>query len=160
MPVGHISDLLWPTINFFIFLIIVVRIFRERVTSSFVNYVKEVRELYDFATKKDEEAQSNLEMYQKRIQTFDQEEKQIREELKRDKDAFKERIDRETMDVVATLHKEGQKKIQNEREIIISNLNKMFIENIVDQARKTLKNNKETRLKITKTLVMKMENEI
>ena len=152
-PTGHVSDLLWPGINFLFFLIVLVLLFRENIMNVFTSYSKEVKELYGFATKRDEEAQSNLEMYQKRIHTFGQEEEKVWEELQRDKEALKENVDRETEKAIVMIRKEGEKRLQNEQETFVLNFHKMFIENIVNQARETIGRNKKIRTKITNSLV-------
>ena len=152
-PTGHAFDLLWPVFNLLILLAFLIFQFRQSISTTFHQYVKEVIELHDFAVKKDADAQVHLEMYSKRMQSFDEEENNIQNELERDKKAFANAIEKETSKIIATMQKDGQERIESERESSLLKMETEFVDHIIQRAQETVKSDRDIRQKMDASLL-------
>ena len=145
---GHVSDLLFPAINFAILAIFLIVKCRRPLAEVFAKNSKEVRELYDIAEKKDKESQIRLEIYQKKIADIEEEKRRHREETEKNIRLFQKKIDDETTKASKRMDREGVERIENEKKMIIQALNESLVDEVVRKTRENVVNGRPIREKL------------
>ena len=134
---GHIGELFWPAINFGVLLIFLtvklIAVLRKTLEEESVN----VKNLYDFAEKKDRETQIRLEIYRKKLANFDAEKRKIGENTRQEIRAFQKSIERETQKIISKMKKEGNDKINNEKMGMIAAIHSTLVEKIIVKTKQT-----------------------
>ena len=152
---GHLSELLFPAINFAVLAIFLIVKGRQPLARVFAQNSKEVRELYDIAEKKDKESQIRLEIYQKKIADLNAEKRRTAEKTEKDIRLFQKKVDEETTKTSKQMDQEGVERIENEKKIILEALSESLVDEVVRGVKENVLNDKSDQRKITKRLVMR-----
>ena len=149
----HLSDLMWPAINFLILAGFLVFKLKNPVKEMFDKNALLVKETYDFAEGKNKEAEIKLKMYREKLQNFNAEERKAKSDGEKEVKTFRERRTKETEGLLKRLERDAASKIKHEKRILIDELNHAFLDAVINQARSTISNNEDSQKKATKNLL-------
>ena len=154
---GHLSELLFPAVNFLILVTFLIIKGRKPLAELFERNAKDVKELYDVAEKKDKESQIRLEIYQKKIADFKAEQRKLQEETEKSIRLFQRKVDEETTKLSRKMNQEGLERIENEKKIILWVLSEQLVDEVVKVAKDNVMNDRSTQKRVTMRLVSQVE---
>jgi len=149
----HLSDLMWPAINFLILAGFLVFKLKNPVKEMFDKNALLVKETYDFAEGKNKEAEIKLKMYREKLQNFNAEERKAKSDGEKEVKTFRERRIKETEGLLKRLERDAASKVKHEKRILIDELNHASLDAVINQARSTISNNEDSQKKATKNLL-------
>ena len=149
----HLSDLMWPGINFLLLTGFLVFKLKKPIKEMFDKNALLVKETYDFAEGKNKEAEIKLKMYREKLKNFNAEERKVKNDAEKEVKIFREKRTKETESLLKRLERDAANKIQYEKRILIDELNHAFLDAVINQAKTTISNNETSQKRATQNLL-------
>jgi F0F1-type ATP synthase membrane subunit b/b' len=149
----NIMDLVFPAINFcIVFGFIIIKI-KKPVSAAFTKNSEDVEALYSLADEKYKEAQIQYESFSKKLEQLDQETTKINESSLNNVKNYSIFAKEETAQTVERMERDAQNKFESDKNQVITKLNCKLLDKVIDQAKKTILDNKENQSKATSKLI-------
>jgi F-type H+-transporting ATPase subunit b len=148
-----IMDLIFPAINFcLVFGFIILKV-KKPISEAFTQNSKDVEALYSLADEKYKEAQIKYDSYAKKLEQLEFEIKRINESSEEDAKKFAAMAKQETTQTLARMDKDAQNKLESDKNQLVTKLNNELLDKVIDQAKKSISDDKELQSKATSKLV-------
>ena len=154
-PGGQVGDLLWPTLNLTLLLFLLRGKVLGALAGHLASHGKEVEELYDFAEKKDKEAQIRLEIYQKKMAHLDTETERRREKARREEEYVEKETQDQTKARLSQLEEKSRERILREKKALLLELRDDLVAHIVREVKGRISSDKASRVQIDGALLAK-----
>ena len=146
---AHISDLLYPVLNFGILFIFMFWKLKGPIVKMFQDKADDVLSLYNHAEEKDKEAQLELDKAADKVANLDKECSSIIDDANTDSSKFDSAHASEVAENIVRLEKDGKQKVEAEKQAMIREIEKDLVEIVIATAKKTISSNKEMQSKAT-----------
>ena len=150
---GHLSDLISPTINFLIFLGILYWIFKNVVKRHFAGLQDSVTAIYQRAQDKQRQADEKRVECEKKMQNLPQKETQILQQAEHNADSFENEYQEEVRDKIAKLEQESQMRIKAEESFLVDRLNRQLLEEVLAKTKNSFECDSSLRDKAAEKLM-------
>jgi F-type H+-transporting ATPase subunit b len=150
---GHISDLIYPAVNFFALVGVMVWKLKKPLARSFQENKKEIESIFNIAEEKDKEAQLKFEMYKKKIGNINSDITRIEGETNTEISRYKEQIENEARNNVERLKSDQKNKIEIEKERLKTDLYNQFVEDIIGKTKNKLNSDQKSKKIVTGNIV-------
>ena len=150
---GHISDLMYPAINFFLLFGFIVIKMRKPISDAFTRNSEEVENLYNMAEEKSKEAQFKLDEYTKKIESLDSEMSRILQNAEEDGTKFDAAQKSETQSSIERMKRDAVNKIESEKNEMVRQLNSSLLDEVISKAKSEINGNNDYKTKATQKLL-------
>lgn len=150
---GHITDLIYPAINFSLLFGFIFFKLRKPISDAFSKNSEEVESLFNMAEEKSKEAQIKLDMFTKKIESLDSDMSRILKNSDDDSDRFEKSQKEETINAIDRLKKDASNKIESEKNEMVRRLNSSLLDEVISKAKLEINSNNEYKSKATKKLL-------
>ena len=135
---GHISDLMFPAINFFLLFGFIFIKLRKPISEAFTRNSEEVENLYNMAEEKSKEAQIKLDEYTKKLESLDSEMSRIIQNAEEDGTKFDAVQKAETHSSIERMKRDAANKIESEKNEMVRQLNSSLLDEVISKAKQRL----------------------
>ena len=153
---GHVSDLIYPAINFSILLTIFFWKVFPLIKKGFANHHKEISESYSLAEIKEVEAQTELTAIEHKIANLSKETTSILESSAQEAKSFEQNYVAETNQRITRSQQELSKRVEGEKNDALSNIMNELLEEIVVGAKKTVSSDAVKKKKVLESFSAKL----
>lgn len=150
---GHISDLMFPAINFFLLFGFIFIKMRKPISDAFTRNSEEVENLYIMAEEKSKEAQIKLDEYTKKLESLDSEMSRIIQNAEEDGTKFDSAQKAETHSSIERMKRDAANKIESEKNEMVRQLNSSLLDEVISKTKTEINGNNEYKTKATKKLL-------
>lgn len=150
---GHISDLMYPAINFFLLFGFILIKIRKPISDAFTKNSEEVENLYNMAEEKSKEAQIKLDEYTKKLEALDSETSRILKNAEEDGSKFDQAQKQETFASIERMKRDAANKIESEKNEMVKQLNSSLLDEVISKAKTEINSNQEYKTKATQKLL-------
>ena len=150
---GTIMDVMYPSINFFLFFGFLCLKLKKSISESFNNRAEEVKEQYEFADVKNKESDIKLKIYEDKLLNLNAEETKIRENAKKDADIFLKECTEEKNQMVERTKKDSKNTLESEKNSMIRGVNSELLDLILSKTKQQISSDKGLRSKATSNLL-------
>jgi F-type H+-transporting ATPase subunit b len=150
---GHISDLMFPAINFFLLFGFIIFKMKKPISDSFTRNSEEVENLYNIAEEKSKEAQIKLDEYTKKLDSLDSETSRILQNAEEDGTKFDNTQKAETFSSIERMKRDAANKIESEKNEMVRELNSSLLDEVITKAKTEINGNNEYKTKATRKLL-------
>lgn len=149
----HFYDLKWQVVNFAILFVGLAYLTRKKIAAHFDNYSSEVEKLINYAQDKDREAQIKLEMFQKKIETFEQQKQKIDQDTKQDLEKYEAQTQLDFKNETNRVMRDAENKLETEKKLILSQLYTELVQKVVENTKEKFVNDKVLKEKATDKII-------
>ncbi len=153
---GHVSDLVYPAINFILLFSFLGWKLKKPVANMFNKNAEDVEKTYKYAEEKDKEATVKLNSLKQKIENVDQDCQKILTNTQEQMQAFNKYQERETDEMIAKFKRDSDLKLDYEKNILVNEMNSALIDLVIDKTKQTIKDNGQFQDKATKNLVSRL----
>lgn len=150
---GSVMDLSYPAINFFLLFAGLVFALKKPLREMFNKNAEDIQNLYEYAEKRDKEANIKLEMFQKKMENLEAEKNKIVKSAEREADDFLMRSEQESKDYLQRLERDSANKIEHERTSLENQLKEELVSEVIRKAKSKITEDKELGKKATSKLI-------
>jgi len=154
---AHISDLLFPVLNFGVLFIFMFWKLKGPIVKMFQDKADDVLSLYNHAEEKDKEAQVELDKAADKVANLEKECASIIEDAHTDSAKFDTTHAEEVASNIARLEKDGKLKVEAEKQVMIRDIEKELVDSVIASAKKTISSNKDMQSKATSKLIAEIK---
>lgn len=149
---ASLKDLIYPTINFIIFLAILSKVIKP-LREKFNKQADDVKSQMDSASKNNKDAEEKLTKFQTKIKNLDSELVKIVADYESDAAQFAKLQSEQTQTTLARMKTDLENKLNGEKTELIDELNHDLINKVVSSTKVTIKSNKDFQSRATKNIV-------
>lgn len=153
---GHLKDLLVPAINFTIVFGFIAWKVIPMMKSSFVEKADSVKDLVEFAAKKDAKAQEELSASKSKLDNIEKEKENIISNAKKDGDRFEENYVAEVKASMQKMEKDSEHKLESEKKMMLKNLNESLLDEVISKAKYKIHSDNDLSDKATNNLISRL----
>jgi F-type H+-transporting ATPase subunit b len=153
---GHVSDLLYPAINFTILMTFFFWKVLPMIKKGFANNHKEISESYSLAEIKEVEAQTELSAIEHKLANLTKETNSIHEASNHEAKSFEQSYVAETNQRITRSQQELEKRVEGEKNDALSNIMNELLEEIVAGAKKSVSGDSSKKKKIIESFSAKL----
>lgn len=150
---GDISDLLYPAINFTILLVCLTLALKNPLKVMFLQNAEKIQDLYEYAEKRDKEANIKLDMFKKKMNNLEVEKSKIIQNAEKETSDFLEKTLRESEDYLKRLERDTNKKLQFERYSLENQMKEDLVNEVIIAAKSKLNSDKGLSSKATNKMI-------
>ncbi|MBT7611478.1 MAG: hypothetical protein HN576_17085 [Bacteriovoracaceae bacterium] len=148
-----IMDLIFPAINFTLVFGFIIFKVKRPISEAFTQNSKDVAALYSLADEKYKEAQIKYDSYAKKLEQLDTEILKINESSDEDVRKYAIIAKEETTQTLMRMSRDAANKLESDKNQMITKLNSELLDKVIEQAKKSISNDKELQSKATTKLV-------
>lgn len=150
---GSLSDLIAPAINVSILLGVLIWKLKGPLHNYFVGRSTDVANTLERANLKSKEAQIMLDSESKKLSNLSNEIKSLHQQSDNEVQAFEKNLSKETEDKTHKLKADANLKIQADKKAVMDTLNTELLNQVIHQAKSTIKSNKDYQNKVSTKLL-------
>lgn len=150
---GSVADLVYPSVNFFILFIGLVFALKKPLREMFNKNAEDVQNLYEYAEKRDKEANIKLEMFQKKMENLEAEKNKIVQNAEKEAQDFLARSEQESKDYLQRLERDSNSKIEHEKKSLENQLKEDLVSEVIRKTKSKITEDKELTKKATSKLI-------
>lgn len=150
---GSVTDLMYPTFNFFILFIGLIFALKKPLKEMFDKNAEDVQNLYEYAEKKDKEANIKLEMFQKKMNNLEAEKNKIVQNAEKEATDFVARSEQESKEYLQRLERDSNSKIEHEKKALENRLKEDLVSEVIRKTKSKITEDKDLNKKATNKLV-------
>ncbi|HXH75101.1 MAG TPA: ATP synthase F0 subunit B [Bacteriovoracaceae bacterium] len=150
---GSAADLIAPAVNVAILAGLLIWKLKGPLKSYFDKQADEVSNTLERASLKTKEAQMMMENEKRKLANLQQEVKQINAQSETDVLYFEKNLSKETEEKTHKLKTDANSKIQADKKAMMDELNAQLLDQVISQAKQTIKTNKEYQSKASAKLL-------
>lgn len=150
---GSPTDLIAPAVNVAILASLLGYKLKGPLSQYFVNLSKNVTDAIERASIKSQEAQMMLENEKRKQANLEKELANIKNQALQDAEAFNKKLEIETENKIQKLKSDATLKINAEKKAKIDSLNNELLEQVIKEAKTTIKTNKDYQNKASSKLI-------
>ncbi len=154
---AHISDLLYPVLNFGILFIFMFWKLKGPVVKMFQDKADDILSLYNHAEEKDKEAQVELDKAADQIKNVEKEYAKIIEDAHTDSSNFDSSHSKEIASNIERLERDAVLKVEAEKQVMIHEIEAELVEKVIANAKQTISSNSDMQKKATNKLVAEIQ---
>lgn len=136
---GSVKDLIYPLINFIVFLAILVWAVKPKMQLGFNKANQEVQEVMERANKKSQESAVLLAEQEGKLANLDSEVKKLFASIDERKQVFEKAYEQETEEKISKLEEDATKKIETERKQQIDKISGELLNQVITQAKEKIR---------------------
>jgi len=150
---GHISELIYPGINFVIFFGFLVWKIKKPLAEMFNQKANEVEEFYKFAEKKNKDAEKKYEEYEDKLKNISTELDIIKSEAQKEEELFLKQSNDEKDKTLERIQRETEARLESEKNAMIKDLETDLIKKIISKTREQIGASSDLKSKVTNNLI-------
>jgi F-type H+-transporting ATPase subunit b len=154
---SSISDLLAPTFNVVVLVVVLIFATKDKLKSYFVSQSENVANTLERADIKSKEARMMLESQKRKLASLDADIKKIQKESESDVLVYETKISKETAEKISKLKEDANSKVAANKKEMMNDLNKELLEEVVKQAKSTIKENKDYQNKVSSKMLQGLQ---
>ena len=154
---GHVSDLLYPAINFALLIGFFVWKIRPMVARAFTNYHYQVSESFNIAEIKEAQAQLELESVQKKINSSDAEIQNIQKNVDKEAQSFDARYSEEIKERISRSKNDLERRVNADKEEAVAAITKELVNKVVLDAKQLVNSNNDKKNKIVDSFMSRLQ---
>lgn len=153
---GHLKDLLVPAINFTIVFGFMAWKIIPMMKNSFVEKADSVKDLVEFAAKKDAKAQQELSASKSKLDNIENEKETIITNAKKDGERFEENFVSEIKASMEKMEKDSEHKLESEKKMMLKNLNESLLDEVISKTKNKIHSDSNLSNKATSNLISRL----
>ncbi|MDH5580733.1 MAG: ATP synthase F0 subunit B [Bdellovibrionales bacterium] len=150
---GHISELVYPSINFIIFFGFLVWKIKKPLSEMFTTKANEVEEFYKFAEQKNKDAEKKYEEFEEKLKNISKELDLIKSEAQKEEDLYTKQVNDEKDKTLERIQRETQARLESEKNAMIKDLETDLIKKIISRTREQIGGSSDLKSKVTNNLI-------
>ena len=150
---AHIGELMWPAFNFILFFGFLIYKVRKPVKEGFDKNAELIKELYEYAKAKDEDAQKKIAQYKDKMKHFHLEVEKLNKEMEEELAIFKKEAIEDTKRQIERAGQDAKRKAESEKNRKVKEINEELLNNIISKTKESLGSNSSLRDKATSKIV-------
>ncbi len=150
---GSVADLMWPAINFSLLVGGIIVWQKNNIKEMFDKNAEDVKNLFEYAEKKDKEANIKLDMFKKKMENLESEKNKIKENAKKEAQEFISNAEKEAQEYIARLQRDTESKIKHEKSTLENGLKADLVNAVISEAKNKISSNKDLNNKATSKLI-------
>lgn len=154
---GSVKDLLWPAINFLILVGGIVVWQKNNLKEMFDKNADDVKDLFEYAEKKDKEANIKLDMYKKKMENLESEKNKIHQNAEKEAQDFIQKAENEAKEYISRLERDSENKILHEKTSLENSLKEDLVSSVISEAKKKIASDKDLNNKATNKLISQIQ---
>jgi len=154
---GHVSELMWPAVNFIILASLLVWKVKGPLREMFEKNANEVKYIFEHAEKADKEASIKLSALQKKIENFEGEKSKLCKSAESEADDFIQKAQRESEEYIKRLQSDSKSKLEYEKTAGIAKLEENLIDEVIAKTKSKIATRSDLSDKISKKLVSQIK---
>jgi len=159
-PSGHhgsVTDLIAPAVNVLILVGFLVWKLKTPLHEMFVKQSDNIKNTLERASLKSQEAQMMLENETRKQSNLASELKSISQQTENDVVTFEKNLSKEVEDKTHKLKTDANAKIQAEKKSMVDDLNTQLLDQVIREAKATIKGNKDYQTKASEKLLQRLQ---
>jgi F0F1-type ATP synthase membrane subunit b/b' len=153
---NHVSALIYPAINFAVFLMAIIYFTKSKLDISFKNKYKKIMNDSERAANKEKESKAMLDMFQKKIENLEKEIKSIKKESVTKIKEFNQSFLDEISSKSEQIKENSVKQVENEKQNKIKSIHESFMDKIIDNTKMTINTESKVSKKTTEKLIREL----
>jgi len=150
---GSIKDLLYPGINFLIFMGVIFKFAVPAMRKHFNTLSEETEIILNRASKKAQESQVFLAEQEGKLANLDNEITEVESLMDEHIESFKKDYETEVSDRIKKIGVDGDLKIESERKVLMAELSEEILDKVISKTKTDIKSDNAKRERITSNLV-------
>lgn len=150
---AHVSELMWPIINFVLFFSFIIYKAKKPIKEGFDKNAELIKELFEYAKAKDEDAQKKITLYKGKLDGFHNELDRLNKEMKEEFSRFEKDSIEETKRQIERASQDAKRKAESEKNKKVREINEELLNNIILKTKETFGTNSSLRDKATSKIV-------
>ena len=150
---AHVSDLMWPIFNFVLFFGFLVYKIRKPIKEGFDKNAELIKELFEYAKAKDQDAQNKIGEYKDKMKNFHLEVEKLNKEMEEEFVVFKRETTMETEMHIQRAGADAKRKAESEKNRRTKEINEELLNNIILKTKESLGSNSSLRNKATSKII-------
>jgi F-type H+-transporting ATPase subunit b len=149
----HVKELMWPIFNFILFFGFIIYKAKKPIKEGFDKNAQLVKELFEYAKSKDEDAEKKISMYKDKLGNFHLEQERLNKEMKEEVSLFEKEAIEETKRQIEKAGVDAKRKTESEKNKKVKEINEELLNNIIFKTKETFGTNTSLREKATDKIV-------
>lgn len=154
---GSAADLIAPAVNVILLAGFLVWKLKKPLHDLFVNKSEEISNTLERASLKSKEAEIMLQNEEKKMANLENELKKIGQQAEADILSFEKNLAKELEEKSHKLKTDANLKIQADKKAVLDQLNAELLDQVINQAKSTIKDNKEYQTKASSKLIQGLQ---
>jgi len=154
---SSITDLIAPTFNVVVLVGLLVYATKDKLKSYFIAQSENVANTLERADIKSKEARMMLEKQKRKMATLEADVKKIHTQAEGDVTRFDQLLAKETSEKISKLNEDAKSKVAANEKQMMSDLNKELLDEVVKQAKSTIKENKDYQGKVSSKMLQGLQ---
>ncbi len=154
---GSLADLIAPAVNVAILFGALIYATKDKLKAYFDNKSAEVANTLDRASTKSREAQMMLDNQKRKMAALDSELKNIQQQAESDVVIYEKNLSKETDDKITKMKADANSKVAADKRQMMDDLNAELLEQVVNKAKSTIKNNKDYQSKVSSKMLQGLQ---
>ncbi len=150
---GHVTDLIYPGINFVIFFGFLVWKIKGPMTEMFNTKAKETEEFYKFAEKKNKDAEKKYDEFEQKLKNISKEIDVIKSEAQKEEELFLSQSEEEKNKTLERIQRETTARLESEKNALVRELEVDLIKNIIAKTKEKIGASSDLKNKVTNNLI-------
>ncbi len=150
---GSITDLVAPAFNVIVLIGVLVYATKDKLKAYFDNQAEDVKNTLERADIKAKEAAMMLQSQQSKMSNLQTEIKNIHGQAQTDVMVFESHLKQETEDKIGKMKLDATSKVAADKKQMLDDLNAELLNQVVEKAKATIKNNKEYQSKVSNKML-------
>ncbi len=150
---AHVSELLWPIVNFVLFFSFIIFKARKPIKEGFDKNADLIKELFEYAKAKDEDASKKIATYKQKMEEFHLEVDRLKKEMDEEFVSFEKETLEETKRQIERSNLDAKRKVQSEKNKKLNELNEELLDKIILKTKDTFGTNSSLRDKATNKII-------
>lgn len=150
---AHVSELMWPFFNFVLFFGFVIYKVRKPIKEGFDKNAELIKELFEYAKAKNEDAERKMAEYQNKMSNFHLEVERLKKETEVEMAIFKTETAEETKRQIERASLDAKRKAESEKNRKVKEINEELLNNIIIKTKESLGSNSSLRDKATTKII-------
>ncbi|WP_419169005.1 hypothetical protein [Halobacteriovorax sp.] len=153
---GHLSDLLVPAINFTIVFGFIAWKMIPFMSKSFTEKSENIKDLVEYAAKKDAKAEQELQASKAKIDNIQAEKEKIISNAKVDSEKFEQKFVEEMKASMEKMEKDSEHKLESEKKMMLKSLNESLLDEVINKTKSTIHKDEKLSNKATSNLISRL----
>ena len=150
---AHVSELMWPIFNFVLFFSFIIYKAKKPIKEGFDKNSELIKELFEYAKAKDEDAQKKIALYKGKLDSFHLEVDRLNQEMEEEFVNFQKETIEETKKQIERASQDAKRKAESEKNRKVREINEELLNNIILKTKDTFGTNSSLRDKATSKIV-------
>jgi len=146
---GHITDVLWPAFNFFLFFGFLFWKMKKPVKEGFNKNAELVKELYEYAEAKNKDAEAKIQKYEDKMNNLVNQVQKIKEDMDQEFSVFKQNINEETLKNIERAGKDAKRRIVSEKNKMVRGLEESLLDTVIAKTKEKIGGDEKLKEKAT-----------